>query len=133
MNSDAVERAQADATTPGAAGGEGCSVTCRPTSHCLAAADILVEEGVCADRSTAIAWLCEAGLVSHRSLFFRSIDRVKAAHRTGAAGDAGGVDDQAAKERDLSAEHGSSHLRGGKRESFFQAVFRVLFTRPPAD
>ncbi len=131
MSSDAGEQAQTVSTTPGVAGGEGCSVTCRPNPYCLAAADILVEEGVCGDRSAAVAWLSEAGLVSHRSLFFRSIDRVKAAQRTGIARDTGGLDELTAEERDFSEEHGSSHLQGGKRESFFQAVFRILFTRPP--
>jgi len=132
MSSDAGEESQTVSTTPGVASSEGWSVTCRPNPYCLAAADILVEEGVCDDRSAAIAWLSEAGLVSHRSLFFRSIDRVKAAHRTGTARDTYALDDQTAEESDLHAEHGSSHLHGGKRESFFQAVFHILFTRPPA-
>ena len=83
MGSDAGDQSHVVSATHGAALDEGRSVTCRPTRHCLAAADILVEEGVCADPSAAIAWLSEAGLVSHRSLFFRSIDRVKAAHSTG--------------------------------------------------
>ncbi len=124
MNSAADEQAQTVPTTPTVSGGEGYSVPCRPNPYCLAAADILVEEGVCADRSAAIAWLSEAGLVSHRSLFFRAIDRVKAAHGTGTARDIGGLEDQ-------TAEHCSSHLHEGKRESFFHAVCRILFTRPP--
>ena len=53
-------------------------VTCRPTAYCLAAAEILVEGGVCRDQRAAIAWLCEAGLVSHRTLFYRAADRVAA-------------------------------------------------------
>ena len=131
MSSDAGEECQTVSTTPGVASSEGWSVTCRPNPYCLAAADILVEEGVCDDRSAAIAWLSEAGLVSHRSLFFRSIDRVKAAHRTGAASDTNSLDNPTAEERAFSAEHSSSHLHAGKRESFVQAVFRILFTRPP--
>ena len=56
-------------------------VVTRGSAHCLEAAEILVEEGVCPDLSTAIAWLCEAGLVSHRTLFFRAVDRVRAHQR----------------------------------------------------
>ena len=40
-------------------------------------------------------------------------------------------DDLTAEERAFSVEHDSSHLHAGKRDSFFQAVFRILFTRPP--
>jgi hypothetical protein len=51
-------------------------VTCRPNIYCLAAADILVENGVCRNQSEAIAWLCEGGLASHRTLFFRALEKV---------------------------------------------------------
>jgi hypothetical protein len=63
-------------TAPGSvdASTGGSTVTCRPNDYCLAAADILVKEGVCLDHSAAITWLCEARLESHHPLFFRTVE-----------------------------------------------------------
>jgi len=72
---------QAAATAAGTSAG--VEVVCRPNAECLAAAEILVDEGVCPDMSAAIAWLCEAGMVSHRTLFFRAVDRLAEQRRSG--------------------------------------------------
>ena len=76
MNSDVRDQTTLPPVVTAAS--DGTEVTCRPNVYCLAAAEILIEEGVCPDQSTAVAWLCEAGLVSHRTLFFRAVDRVAA-------------------------------------------------------
>ncbi len=76
MNSGTSDHTAAVSAAPAEPDAGAGEVTCRPNRYCMAAAGILVDEGVCPDLSAAVAWLCEAGMVSHRTLFFRAVDRV---------------------------------------------------------